>query len=273
MIDLPFLRMEARRHVRQPFLWLCFAALSGIFLLYYAARGFMLAEVVRRGVSDTRGIVIDLQAGLGLYSSLAILFITVLTAVIFAFDFHDKGIQLWLMRGVSRPALTGTRILLVTGTLLLLTLLAFALLLILAILSRWVFLGGFSTANLAWDQLPLVFTAFFLSFLPYAALTVLLCVLTRSPILGAAAGLLFRVPFENMLEGFLSPWPHLLRWVPNQVGFVLRFTSVRLDASAAPLLPPPHLFTLPQSALVALALSILFFLAAMLIFPRQDWGG
>lgn len=267
-----FLRMiiiELRKLGKHPFLWLELAGMGCLFAGYFALRAYS----VRTGMSDPRNLEVDLQAGLGLFAILSVLFMAATAAFISSFDFMDRGVQLWLVRGVPRPLLMLARlcVLLVTG----LGLSAAALLLVLvsSVLARMIFGGSMSLDNLnGWQVLPSILRLFWAS-VPYLSLTFLLAIVSRSPVFATGGTVLFRFVVEYLLSGFSEQYPELVRFLPAQLSLSLQMNFSTLDRSAPPVTLGGMFLPEAQAALVIAAMLVLAGGLSVWIFSRQDWGG
>lgn len=267
------LTIETRKLFKHPLLWLEFAALLGIFGLYFAARYAMLANAVRNGLVNTRGLELDLQIGLGLFSFLSILFYGATAALVSAYDFPDRGVQVWLARGVPRPLLMLARLVVVLFFGFILVTITILVTLGLAALMRTLFLGGYSAQNLDWAQVFPASLRIFWGATPYLALTVLFAAISRSPLFAAGGVLVFRTVVENLLLNLSDRLPHLTRLLPSQLAFVLTFYTYPLDRTAKVMNLTDQFLTEPQAALAIGALLLLFGSLSIVIFSHQDWGG
>ncbi len=271
-----FLRLftiEIRKLFKHPLLWLGFAGLIGIFVLYFAARDAVLVRTASNGLRDARGLELDLQAGLELFSFLSILFYAAEAAFVSAYDYPDRGVQIWLARGVPRPLLMLTRMVVVL--LLGLTLVTVSIFAILssAMLMHTLFLGSYTTQNLNWAQIPPTILRVFWGSAPYLTLTVLLAVISRSPLFAAGGILIYRTVLENLLLHFSDRFPYLMRLLPSQLAFVLYSNIYTFDRAAPPVALTSHFLTEPPASLAITGLLVLFSAMALVIFSYQDWGG
>jgi len=270
---LRLLSIEIRKLFKHPILWLEFASLVLIIAAYFAARYALMVTSVRNGLVNTHGLELDLQIGLGLFSFLSILFYATTTALISAYDFPERGIQIWLTRGVPRRLLMLARLAVTLLFGLLLVSFAVAVILGMAALARVVFLGGYTAKDLDWAQvLPAILRVFWAS-LPYQALTVLFGVSSRSPLFAAGGTLVFRTVLENLLVGLADRFPTLINLLPSRLGLILQINTYQLDRTAKAVTLDKHFLTEPQSVLAIGALFIFVSGISLVIFSRQDWGG
>jgi ABC-type transport system involved in multi-copper enzyme maturation permease subunit len=267
------LSIETRKLLKHPLLWLEFTALLGIFCLYFAIRYAMMADSVRNGLVNTRGLELDLQVGIGLFVFLSILFYAATAALAGAYDFPDRGVQMWLVRGVPRSTLVVARLVLVLFFGFALVTVSFLVTLSVAALMRTVFLGSYSTQNLDWVQVVPAVLRIFWGAVPYLALTVLFAIVSRSPLFAAGGVLIFRTVIENLLQHLADRFPGLVRLLPAWLMFVLEFNTQHIDRTATPIALGEQFLTEPQATLAVAGLLLLFGSLAVIVFTRQDWGG
>ncbi|HPH95866.1 MAG TPA: hypothetical protein PKW33_10445 [Anaerolineaceae bacterium] len=267
------IRIEARKLVKHPFLWLGLLGLVLFFTAYFAIRYALIASSVKEGLVNTRGLELDLQIGLALFSFVSILFHAAAASLICGADSLDRSIQMWLLRGVPRPLLLLARMIMVLGLGLLLSTAALVSILGLASGARMIFLGSVSLEQVNFAEiLPAIFRIFWAA-APYLALTVLLAVAGRSPLVAAGGTLLFRMVFENLLAGAAYRFPGLARFLPMQMAAVLEFNTCTIDRAFKPLTLQGEFLTEPQAILMIGLLVTLMGGLSMLIFSRQDRGG
>jgi hypothetical protein len=270
---LSLLSIEARKLFKHPWLWLGLAGLIGFFGLYFAARYAMMSTAVRNGLVDTRGLELDLQIGIGLFSFLSILFYGATTALVSAYDFSDRGVQMWLVRGVPRPLLMLARLLVILAFGFILVMVAAAISLGFGALMRSIFLGNYSAHNLNWTEIFPAILRVFWDVTPYLTLTVLLASMSRSPLFAAGGILVFRTVLENLLFRLADRFPYLTRLLPSQLAFVLEFYTYSIDRTTKAMHLGDTFLTEPQAVLAIGILLLLFGGLSIIIFSRQDWGG
>jgi hypothetical protein len=270
---LRLLSIEIRKLLKHPILWLEFASLVLIMAAYFAARYALMVTSIRNGLVNTRGLELDLQIGLGLFSFLSVLFYATTAALISAYDYPERGIQLWLARGVPHPLLLLARLAVTLLFGLVLVSLAVVTILGVATLARVVFLGGYTAKDLEWAQvLPAILRVFWAS-LPYQAMTILFGVISRSPLFAAGGTLVFRTVLENLLAGLADRFPTLINLLPSRLGLILQINTYQLDRTAKAITLDQHFLTEPQSILAIGTLFIFISGVSLVIFSHQDWGG
>jgi hypothetical protein len=270
---LSLLSIETRKLLKHPLLWLGLAGLIGFFALYFAARYATMSTAVHNGLVDTRGLELDLQIGIGLFSFLSILFYGATAALVSAYDFTDRGVQMWLVRGVPRPLLMLARLLVVLAFGFVLVTVAAGLSLGFGALMRSIFLGSYSAQNLNWTEIFPAILRVFWGATPYLALTILLAAISRSPLFAAGGVLVFRTVLENLLFRLADRFPYFTRLLPSQLAFVLEFYTYPIDRTAKAMHLGDTFLTEPQAALAIGVLLLLCGGLSVVIFSRQDWGG
>jgi hypothetical protein len=143
----------------------------------------------------------------------------------------------------------------------------------LAALSRTLFFGAVDTAHLDAAALLPVFLRIFWSSLPYLALTVLLAVISRSPIFAAGGMIVYADVFEKLALPLGDRYPALTRFLPGQLSLILQVHNSALDRAAAQPVIDPRLMTEPQAILAIGAIFLITCGLTFLIFSRQDLGG
>ena len=270
---LQLINIETRKLIKHPMLWLALAGLFGLIGCYFAARYAIMANSIQHEPVDTHGLELDLHVGLGLFGFINIIFCAAAAALISANDFPDRGVQVWLARGTPRGLLMAARLVVILffGFVVVITA-AFAILGF-AALMRTLFLGGYSTQNLDWSQILPASLRIFWGTVPYMALTVLLAVVSRSPLFSTGGALVFRAVVENLLAHLVERFPYFTRLLPSQLAFVLEFYTFSLDRTARTMTPGSQFLSEPQAVLAIGAMLLFFGGLSIFIFSRQDWGG
>jgi hypothetical protein len=251
------LSIETRKLLKHPFVWLELLAVTGIIALYFSARYAQIAYAARGGPLDLPAPGEDLRTGLMLCSFTGILFYAAAAAFISAYDFTDRGILMWLVRGVPRALLLLARLVVILAFSLVLAALSAAAIQGAAGLARAVFLGGASAAPLEWAQVGPSALRLFAASLPYLGLTVLLGAASRSPIFAAGGTVVYASVCEPALLSLGERFPALVSLLPARLSYVLM-------TSTTP--------ALPQAALADLLLFVLLSALALLAFSRQEVG-
>ncbi len=266
---LRLLSIEIRKTVKHPALWIglaCLAVFQGLIL--FASH----AQIASGFEPASGGLESDLLQGMSMFQLwLGVFAYAVTAAVIVAFDYPDRSIQLWLVHGVSRPLLLGVRLFAILLFSLLIIVFAFASLLGLAALSRLLFFGAIDSANLNASALPIAVLRVFWSALPYLALTTLFAIASRSPIFAAGGTIVYTTVVEKLLlSGLPKYFPALTKYLPIVLTGTLQTANLALDRSAS-----LEAFAIPQTqAIVFIGVWFtLIILISLVIFTRQDLGG
>ncbi len=259
--------IETRKTLAHPALWL---GLGGLSLLL---AGFVLvehAQIIHSYRPANGGLERDLIDGLAFYGWIGSLVYAISAAVIVAFDYPDRSIQLWLMRGQSRPTLLFARLVVVLLFGLLLVFFVIAALLAEASISRMLFFGQVDVSRMNWAALlPAALRVFWTS-LPYLMLTALLAVVSRSPLFAAGGTVVYATVLERLLGSLADRFPTLIRHLPASLGWAMQEYNLALDHTAQLAAPAmPEMRAAAFLGLMAVALTA----AAIIIFTRQDLGG
>jgi hypothetical protein len=264
------LDIETSKTRKHPALWI------GLLALFLLLGMFLLVShlQVARGVRASQGgLEKDLLSGLAFYNWIGILVYAVIGAVIGAFDYPDRSIQLWLGRGVGRPGLLCARLAAILFFGLLITCFAVASLLALGALSRILLFGSVETSNLNISALPPVILRQFWSALPYLALALLLGVVSRSPLVAASGTVVYGCVFEMLAMQAGGRFPALVRYLPASLSAALQTSNAAIDRAAASI---PLGGTIMPGTQAFLWIGVIFLAlstAALIIFLRQDLGG
>lgn len=268
-----FLRMlviEVRKTLKHPAFWIGLGALS--FLL---AAFLLISHMQITGgyASASGGLEQDLLKGLAFFNWIGVLVYAVTGSVIAAFDYPDRSIQLWLTRGVRRPVLLFARLATVLFFGLMIVCFAVAVMLGLGALSRILFFRTVDAANLNLPAVLPVTLRVFWGSVPYLALTVLLAVLSRSPLFAAGGTIVYASVFEFFAAGLSDTFPTLVRSLPASLAQVLQAHNTVLDRAAAALPLETTMTPEPRAILMIGLIGICLGIASQIIFSRQDLGG
>ncbi len=266
------LLIELHKIRKHPAVWIQAGVLLIIFSAFFLIRYSPIGEIAKEGTANSNGLEKDLTSVIVFFNLIEVLFYATIAALIVAYDYQDRSIQMWLMRGVPRTNLLLTRLI----TLILFTLLFiifwFGLVLILGTTSRFLFLGNINIENMNWGQLPLAILRIFAGALPYVFLTALLSIISRSPIFAAAGTFIFRSVIESLLGRLGDNYPIIIKFLPSQMASVLQLKTLSLDLTA----PPINIASIYNSELqivIAIGLIVVIFTGlSLLVFSRQDLG-
>jgi len=262
--------VEARKTLKHPALW------TGLTALLFLLSMFILADHMQAAngyETMTGGLEQDLLSGLAFFQWIGVLVYASAAAVISAFDYPDRSIQLWLTRGVPRSRLFIARSITILFCGLLLVCFTVSVLLGFGALSRLLFFGVVDTSNLNWNALPLVILRLFWSSLPYLALTVLFAVISRSPLFAAGGTIVYGAVLETLALQAADRFPTLARYLPGSLMRVLQIFNETLNR-AAPSLPPDAAIMPETRAIFMIGVMFIGLTAvSFAIFARQDLGG
>ena len=270
MMFLRLLYIETRKTLRHPALWTGLAALLILLGMFTLISHLQITRGVR---TASGGLERDVLSGLAFYNWIGVLVYAVIGAVLAAFDYPDRSIQLWLTRGVSRPHLLLARLAAILFFGLLVVCFAVASLLALGSVSRLLLFGAVDMSNLNLSALLPVSLHVFWSALPYLALSVLIAIVSRSPLFAAAGTIVYGGVFEMLALQACGRFPVSCRYLPASLSQAVQASNAALDRTAPAVLlkamPMPEAQAFFLIGLIFFALST----AAMLIFRRQDLGG
>jgi ABC-type transport system involved in multi-copper enzyme maturation permease subunit len=260
--------IELRKTVKHPALWIGLTALIlslALFIVIHHSQ-------IKYGFTESGGgLEQDLLEGLSFFNWISGFVYAVIASVIAAYDYPN--LRLWLTRGLPRPILLLARltvILLFSGLISLFTVLAT---LGLSAVSRTLFFGSLDVSRLNTAAvLPILLRTFWIS-LPYLALTVLLAILSRSPIFAGAGMIVYVDVFEKLLMSVSDRYPLLSRLLPGNLSMALQINDYTIDRTASRPIFRPFVVAEPQAILtIGIVFAILCALS-FVIFSRQDLGG
>ncbi len=267
---LRLLIIETRKTLKHPGLWMGLAALLFMLGIFTLLSHLQTANGVR---TASGGLERDLIDGLIFFNWLGVMVYAVTASVISAFDYPDRSIQLWLNRGVPRHMLLLARLTTILFFGFLMVCFAVISLLGLGAFSRLLVFGSVSTSNLDLSALLPAILRVFWSSTPYLALTVLLAVVSRSPLFAAGGTIVYGSVFEMIALQLGDKFPTLVHYLPAYLARVLQTFNVSLDRSASPLSPSAAIMPEARAILVIGVIFIALTTALFIIFSRQDLGG
>jgi ABC-type transport system involved in multi-copper enzyme maturation permease subunit len=268
------LRLESQKTFHRALFWGCIILLA-LFLILCSVLFFLFQGTLPRWLLVWPGSLIyalNNAVGFTSWSSYGTYVLIILTGVITAQEYSWRTIQLWTSHGVSRTMFLGARFLLIilcALTIVLACLLAVGgITIVLSLVAN----GLVSTQNLDIAQLLLSLLRTTYSMLPYAALTILLAVASRSAVVAVGGGLAFIAIGETILNTLLPlfghPYAVLAQFLPANLAISLNSANYALAK-----LPTPHTPLQPDLVLTILSIALytlLFGALALIIFRRQD---
>ena len=199
---------EAHKLTRRALLWIEMGLLGLLVSALYAALLAVLAHP--QGQNLAPEAVTALRASLrwpqGLLGALTFanggelggLFAVVLVGALVAQEYTWRTLPLWLGRGVSRPAYLLAKAAALTGALALLALVPLVAGGAVSGAVTWREVGYLPWEAIPWGDLLLGWLRVLLTLAPYAALTLLVAVVSRSPLTAIGVGLGYNLLVENL---------------------------------------------------------------------------
>ena len=264
------LQIEIQKTRRNPAFWLGLGTLTLLLGIFTLANHFQTSQ---SSTPVPANLAQDLLYGISNLNFLGVLVYAVSAAVIVAFDYPDRSLQLWLTRGIPRAQLLIARLVTILIFGLLLVTLMVLLTLGFVVFAQWIFFGKVVTENLSWGILPVTILRLFWSALPYLSLTLLCAVISRSPLIAAVSTIIYGTVLENLLLRLGDNYPRILQYLPAQLVQIVQFNNYTLDRSAPLIAFPANTMTPLHAALVIGLISIILSGIALVIFSRQDLGG
>lgn len=262
--------IEIRKTLKHPALWLGLASL----LLLLAAFTLISHLQVAYGYREASGgLEKDVLSGLAFYNWISVLIYAVTGSVIVAFDYPDRSVQLWLMRGVSRPVLLFARLLTTLCFGLAIVCFTVAALIGLGAISRTLLFGIVDASNLNVSALLPAILRIFWCAIPYLALTVLFAVVSRSPLFAAGATIVYGSVIELLAVQASDRFPNLVRYLPISLSQVLQTFNLSIDRATPRLFTDTAIRSEMQATIIIGILFITISALSFTIFSRQDLGG
>ena len=279
--------VEQKKLTRRKILWLELAivAAAAVFIplvIYLASQGDGSGNLV----VTTDGPVDDmftwpsaLNLGIGLASGggLGGLLIVILIGTLTAQEYGWRTMQLWLSNGISRPVLLLAKFAIVLLPALLFVLAPF----VTGALTTAVFTqnlqGSLPFAEVDWWQAALSILRTAYTLLPYAALTFLLAVASRSTVVAVGGGLAYTLLIEGVLMQLLGlvggTWAKIGQYLPAGLSNSLASLNRVSSQTSSDLVTQADGLSM-ETAVIGIALYTLLFVGlAVLAFRRQDLSG
>jgi ABC-2 type transport system permease protein len=276
--------VEQKKLTSRKILWLELAivAVAAVFvplMIYLASQSDSSSIVITTdGPVDemlTWPLGLNLGMGMGSSGGLGGLLIVILMGTLTAQEYGWRTMQLWLSNGVSRPVLLLAKFTAVLLPALLIVMAAFAAGALTTAVITQILHGQLPFAQVDWWQAALSILRTAYTLLPYAALTFLLAIASRSTVMAVGGGLAYTLLIEGVLMQLLTlvggTWAKIAQYLPAGLGQSLtalnRVTASSELAAAADGLSG-------GTAVLGIALYTFFFVGlALLAFQRQDLGG
>jgi len=185
--------------------------------------------------------------------------------------------QLWLSNGISRPVLLLAKFAIVLLPALLFVLAPFVTGAITTAVFTQILQGSLPFAQVDWWQAALSILRTAYTLLPYAALTFLLAVASRSTVVAVGGGLAYTLLIEGVFVQLLAfiggTWAKIGQYLPASLSSSLA-TFNRVSANSSSGLATQAEGLSLETAVIGIALYTLLFVAlAVLAFRRQDLSG
>ncbi len=279
--------VEQKKLTRRKILWIELAVVAAAAVLiplviYLASQGDGSSNVVVTTdgpVDDMYTWPLALNLGIGLASGggLGGLLIVILIGTLTAQEYGWRTMQLWLSNGISRPVLLLAKFVIILLPALLFVLAPF----VTGALTTAVFTqnlqGSLPFAEVDWWQAALSILRTAYTLLPYAALTFLLAIASRSTVAAVGGGLAYTLLIEGVLIQLLGlvggTWAKVGQYLPAGLSNSLASLN-RVSAEAGSSLVTPAGGVGTETAVIGIALyTVLFVGLAILAFRRQDLTG
>jgi ABC-2 type transport system permease protein len=278
--------IEQTKLMRRPLPWILLAVLAGAIVLVTAVNYLVLNNSFGRemGMEMTSEIRRQITWPGSLFSALSIaggsalggFLVVILSGTTMAQEYTWRTLQQWLGRGVPRPVFLAAKFAALLLPILLMVLVPLLVGGALTALFTIQLNGSLGFGEVAWSNVALRALATAYTLLPYAALTFLLAVATRSTVAAVGIGVAFALLVEGiilqMAALFSETLARLTLYLPAGLSQSLlqsqRLVQVSVDGEpvvgGAALLPP-------AVAIAGIAVYTVLFLAlSTIIFRRQD---
>lgn len=245
-------------------------ALSALFVGLSLHNFYVLSgENGAGGTFKMPGLSFDLATSLDQSFTIGALFIIMIGAALMGDDYAQRTNQHWLLRG-SRAASVLAKFTVLALMILILNVVTLSAgaafgLGYKAWLTGSASVAGVNLAETGWALIYLTAVV-----LPYAALMLLLALITRSTFVSAAIGFAYVLVIENLAGAvfYAAPW---IRWLPRNLYLSATYLLNHIGDKTVPV--PDHLFESYTACLVALGYTVALLVLAIAWYRRQDVGG
>jgi ABC-2 type transport system permease protein len=278
--------IEQTKLMRRPLPWILLAVLAGAIVLITAVNylvlnnsfgqemGMDMTAEIRRQITWPGSLLNALAIAGG--SALGGFLVVILSGTTMAQEYTWRTLQQWLGRGVPRPIFLAAKFAALLLPILLMVLVPLLVGGALTALFTIQLNGGLGFDQVAWSNVALRALATAYTLLPYAALTFLLAVATRSTVAAVGIGVAFALLVEGIILQmgalFSEALARLTLYLPAGLSQSLLQSQrlVQVSVDGAPVVSGAELLS-PAVAIAGIALYTVLFLAlAMVIFRRQD---
>lgn len=280
------LSIEQTKLMRRTLPWVLLAVLAGVAILMVGVNYLVMNNSLGSDLGPEMTAEVQRQTiwPEGLFSTIGIaggsalggLLVVILSGTTMAQEYTWRTLQQWLGRGVPRPVFLAAKF---AALLLPILLMVLVPLLVGGLLTALITIGvegSLNVAGVAWGSLALRTLATAYSLLPYAALTFLLAVATRSTVAAVGIGVAYALLVEGLVLQlaalFSESLARLSLYLPAGLAQSLlqseRLLQVSVDGQ--PVTGGAELLS-PAVAVAGIAVyTALFLAAAIVIFRRQD---
>lgn len=226
-------------------------------------------EDTASGAFKMPGLSFDLATSLDQSFTVGALFIVMIGAALMGDDYAQRTNQHWLLRG-SRGASVLAKFAVLALMILILNVVTLAAGAVFGVgykvwLTGSASVAGVNVVEAAW---ALVYLTAVL--LPYAALMLLLALVTRSTFVGAAIGFAYVLVIENLASAvfYHADW---VRWLPRSLYLSATYLLNHIGNKTVPV--PENQHEPYTACLVALGYAVVLLALAIGVYRRQDVGG
>lgn len=278
--------IEQTKLMRRPLPWILLAVLAGAIVLITAVNYLVLNNSFGQemGMDMTAEIRRQITWPGSLFNALAIaggsalggFLVVILSGTTMAQEYTWRTLQQWLGRGVPRPVFLAAKFAALLLPILLMVLVPLLVGGALTALFTIQLNGSLGFDQVAWSNVALRALATAYTLLPYAALTFLLAVATRSTVAAVGIGVAFALLLEGIILQmgalFSAVLARLTLYLPAGLSQSLLQSQrlVQVSVDGEPVVSGAELLS-PAVAFAGIAVYTLLFLAlAMVVFRRQD---
>ena len=278
--------VEQKKLTRRKILWIELAVVAAasillplVFYLASQAAGSGNVTITADGPIDdmfTWPLSLTMALSMGSASGFGGMLIVILVGTLTAQEYGWRTMQLWLSHGISRPVLLLAKFFIVLLPALLFVLVGFVSGAVTTAVFTQNLHGSLPLADVDWWQTALSILRTAYTLLPYAALTFLLAIATRSTVAAIGGSLAYTLLIEDVSIQLLGlaggTWAKIGSYLPAGLGNSL-IAFNRVSTGTNELLSQTEGVS-GETAVIGIALyTILFVGLALLAFRRQDLGG
>lgn len=271
------LRIELQKTLGRRFPWIGVAVLVALMSFFYVVFFLFRSNIPASGTRflywpDSLIYGLGYASGYASWTSYGTYLLIVLVGVSVGQEYGWRTLQLWLGHGVSRRSVLTAKMLLSLGLAVGIVFLCVLVVAAISAVFSLVVHGGVAFASVDPGQLAAGVARTVFSMLPYAALTFLLAVATRSTLVAIGGSIAFVAVLETALLQIL---PHLGGALDRIVQFLPAGLSSALNAPNAAIAGASAVTTASQPTPLQAAVGIAIYAVvlsglAFIVFERQD---